>query len=123
MAKVMVIDDDEQLRRMLQQMLEREGHEVACIGDGLEAVRRFKEVPADLVITDITMPGWDGIETMKELHKVSPELKVIVISGGGQRFPEIFLPMAKQAGAYSTLKKPFSRSDLLQVVEEALKLS
>jgi DNA-binding NtrC family response regulator len=82
-ARILVIDDDEQILRTLHQVLEMEGHEVLDAPNGKEGMRIFEEHGADLVVTDIVMPEKEGIETIKELHEGNPDLKIIAISGGG----------------------------------------
>ncbi len=120
MKKVIVIDDDPAVVDVLQQILTRAAYRVATAADGQEGIKHFESDPADLVITDLTMPGKDGMETIKYLKQHHPEVKIIAISGGGTRFPEYFLPMAKEAGAAAYLKKPFNKQELLSLVEEVL---
>ena len=67
MKRILIIDDDTQLRQMLRQLLERQGYEVADAPDGREAMKLYRRSPADLIITDIIMPEKEGIETIIEL--------------------------------------------------------
>lgn len=84
MTRILVIDDEPQVRAMLRQMLEREGYEVVEAEEGEEGMRRYREQPVDLVITDILMPQKEGIETIRALRRTNPGVKIIAISGGGR---------------------------------------
>ena len=118
MTKILVIDDDADVLEMLREMLEREGYEVVAAGDGEEGVKYYRESPTDLIITDIIMPGKEGIETMLDLRKEFPALKVIAISGGGRINAQDHLKMAKYLGAQYTFSKPFKRQALLEAVRD-----
>lgn len=121
MAKILVVDDDDQVRLMMRQVLERDGYTVATAADGKEAIKLFKIEAFDLVITDIIMPEKEGIETITELRRDYPELKIIAISGGGRHRPEGYLELAKGLGATMTMVKPFERSEILAAVKNVLK--
>ncbi|MCL4305127.1 response regulator [bacterium] len=123
MARILVVDDDPNIRQMLRSMLEREGYEVDVASNGLECMRRFEAAPADLVITDIIMPEQEGIETIRRLRAEYPESRIIAISGGGRIGPSDYLSMAKLIGAVSTLSKPFDRKDLLEAIRGALSVA
>jgi CheY-like chemotaxis protein len=120
LARILIIDDDECVRDVLRQMLEREGYEVdeACNGD--DGVRIFSEQRQDLVITDILMPGMGGVQTIMELRLLSPDLKIIAISGGDQVAPEYYLKMIKNFDTLYEMKKPIMREPLLQAVKSIL---
>jgi len=120
MARVLVIDDESQIRSMLRLMLERVGYEVIEAPDGIEGIRRYRENPADLIISDLIMPNKDGIGMMIELKKEFPEVKIIAISGGGLNKPDGYLEGAKKLGAMHTLTKPIERDQLLRVVKDTL---
>ena len=120
MPHILVIDDDDDIRMNLREMLEGEGYEVADAPDGKKGMRLYRESPADLVITDIFMPEQEGIETVKELRDDFPDVKIIVISGKGRLDPEPYLKIAGLIGADKTLTKPFRRDDLLKAVKELL---
>ena len=102
MAHILIIDDEPQIRMMLKMMLESEGYTVAEACDGNEGIQRHKETPADLIITDIIMPGKEGIETIIALRKNDPSIKIIAMSGGGRNNPEGYLKSAKLLGAEET---------------------
>ncbi len=120
MASILVIDDDEQVRDVVCQMLKGAGYEVAQASDGKIGVNLYKNVPADLVITDILMPNEDGLEAITELKKDFPDVKIIAMSGGGRVVNSDFLNIASSFGAMKTLKKPFDKEELLSAVESVL---
>ena len=119
---ILVIDDDESIRALLRSILEREGYRVIDADDGVEGVKQFRESPTDLVITDLIMPGKEGIETIREIRQEFPHVKIIAISGGGRIGPESYLKMAKMVGALRTLSKPFDRMVLLKTIEEVMEM-
>jgi DNA-binding response OmpR family regulator len=121
MAHILIIDDDPQMLNMLGQILKREGYEVVEALDGKEGLKLYRENPADLVITDIIMPGTEGIETIMELQRDFPDVKIIAMSGGGHSYPEEYLYIARMLGVQKTFSKPIERDELLKVVNELLK--
>lgn len=121
MARILIIDDEPQIRSMLRLMLERVGYEVAEAPDGIEGIRRYRENPADLIITDLIMPNKDGIGMIIDLKKEFPKVKIIAMSGGGVNRPEGYLDGAKKLGASRTLTKPIDRDEMLKAVKETLK--
>jgi len=120
MARIVIIDDDTNLRTIIRQMLEGAGHQVREACDGAEAMSFISESPVDLVITDVIMPEKEGIETVIELHKKRPDVKIIVMSGGGRFGPEDYLETAVAFGANHTIAKPFGRNEMLKAVERLL---
>lgn len=122
MASILVIDDDVQLQEFIQIVLEEAGHEVRCAGDGVAGLKAQRQRPADLVICDLYMPEKEGLETIRELHRDFPQVKVIAISGGNPRDGRMdFLPLAKQFGAAAALHKPFMPAELAEKVEQVLR--
>jgi CheY-like chemotaxis protein len=121
MERILIIDDEPQIRSMLRLMLERVGYEVAEAPDGIEGIRRYRESPADLIITDLIMPNKDGIGMIIDLKKEFPKVKIIAMSGGGVNRPEGYLDGAKKLGATRTLTKPIDRDEMLKAVKETLK--
>ena len=83
MARVLVIDDDEEYRTLVRHMLVGEGHQVDEALDGAEGLRLFGKSPPDLVLTDINMPGLDGHEVITAIRVLHPEVPIIAVSGGG----------------------------------------
>jgi len=120
MKKVLIIDDDESMRTMLLQMMEREGIEAIGAGDGKTGLLQIDTFQPDLVITDIIMPGMEGLETILELRRKLPKLPIIAISGGGRVGPETYLPMAKQFGARHVFTKPLDRKEFMLTVRQCL---
>jgi len=120
MKHILVIDDESQIRSLLKNVLERAGYTVTEAADGVQGCLEFKRKTPDLVITDLTMPEMNGLETITELVAEKSDVRIIAISGGGQRFPEYFLDKAAKEGARILLKKPFSNQELLTAVSQAL---
>jgi DNA-binding response OmpR family regulator len=118
-----VIDDDPQIREMLEQLLERAEYEVLVAPDGKVALKLHQANPADLIITDIVMPEKEGLETIMEFRRTFPTVKIIAISGGGRIGPTEYLHSAKLLGAHRTLSKPFEVQALLDAIRELLSIS
>ncbi len=116
MGRILVIDDEEPVRTMLCQFLESLEHEVVQASDGAEGVRLFREEPADLVITDIMVPGKYGLEVTREIRRDYPDVKVIVLTG----YHPGRLSLARELGASYTFKKPVSLQELGDPVAELM---
>jgi YesN/AraC family two-component response regulator len=116
MAKIIVVDDEPSILLMLRKMLEKAGHEVDTASNGNEGITLFEKNKHDLLITDIIMPEKEGIETIIELHKKYPDLKIIAISGGGRFSPEGYLSGAKLLGANMVFQKPLIQKEFLEAV-------
>jgi DNA-binding response OmpR family regulator len=116
MAKILVLDDEPSILLMIKKMLEKEGHEVDVALNGIEGMEIFEENKPDMVITDIIMPGKEGLETILELRKNYPELKIIAISGGGRIGPQGYLPSAKYLGADMVFQKPLVQKEFIMAV-------
>lgn len=121
MAHILLIDDDEQFRAMLEQMLSQDGHRLTLAGDGEEGLRLAAEVRPDLIILDILMPLRDGIETILALKASGSAIPIIAMSGGRRLISAEFnLESAALLGVKATLAKPFARADLRQAIIRAL---
>ncbi len=120
MAHILVIDDESQIRLLLRQMLESEGHVVTDAPDGNKGVNCYRENPADLVIMDLVMPNKDGIETIGELKNKYPDIKIIAMSGGGRGNPDEYLRMAEQLGAAESFYKPVQKEELLKMINDLI---
>lgn len=118
---ILVIDDEEQMRGLLRQILERGGYQVLVAEDGLQGMRVYEDNTVDVVITDLLMPNKEGLETIMEMKSKYPDVRIIAMSGGGRDGVLNFLPAAEKLGAMTTLAKPFGRKDILAAVEAALK--
>ena len=121
MANILIIDDDEEILSFLKERLMYEGFNVLTAINGIQAIKLFNDNQVDLVITDIIMPDKDGFETILELNKICPDIKIIAMSGGGHGHPEYYLDTAKCFKAQYTFEKPFKTSELLKAVYELLK--
>lgn len=120
MVKVLIVDDEEMVRMVIANTLRKVGITVEEAENGRAAVLRFQENPADVVITDIIMPEQEGIETIIELKRISPTVKIIAISGGGRVGTTDYLEIARDFGAIRTFTKPFDRMKMLEAVYECL---
>ena len=118
--RILVIDDDDQMRVLLRQVMEWAGFEVAEAEDGREGMQLQRRQPADLVITDLIMPEQEGMETIRLLKKEFPQTRIIAISGGGRIGPEAYLPAAQELGADRVFSKPFDVRELAGAVKELL---
>ena len=121
MARILIIDDDETIRRMLARTLTKAGYDVLDAADGEEGLKQFRKNEIDLVITDLIMPEKEGIEMIMELKTEFPDVKIIAMSGGAQIGPEGYLQLADALGAQQTLKKPIARDTLLAAIKEVLR--
>jgi CheY-like chemotaxis protein len=121
MARIMVVKDDVQFRQMLLDMLQQDGHQLVSAGDGAQAIKLLATVRPDLIITDILMPGMDGVELIMALSKHDDATPMIAMSGGRRSITAEFnLDSAALLGVKATLAKPFSRADLRAAIEQAL---
>lgn len=120
MAHILVIDDDEQVRLILAQFLEHDGHKVTTARDGEEGLGLFRREAVDLVVTDIVMPRKEGIETIIELRTIRPDLKIIAMSGGGLAEGAPYLDFAQRFGADAILDKPVRMDDFRKTVSNCL---
>jgi len=121
MGCVLLIDDDDQVRKLLRCFLEAAGHEVVEAADGKQGVKLFNPQLTDVIVTDLVMPEQDGLETIMALRKAAPGVKIIAISGGGRIAPEGYLGIARKMGALCALEKPIDRDALLAAVDRCLR--
>ena len=120
MAKLLLVDDHEELRDLQAEYLEQAGHEVIKASNGLEAIILLQHESFDLVITDVVMPRKQGMEVILYVHENCSETPIIAVSGGGRVGAEDYLSIARTMGAQATLLKPFSPSALAAEVEKLL---
>jgi CheY-like chemotaxis protein len=120
-ARVLVVDDEEDVRTMLRDILQQVGYAVVEAGSGLEAVQRYRAAPTDVVILDLLMPGQTGLGAIQELRRHDPAVKIIAISGGGPSGAIDLLPLAESYGARRTLHKPFPMEALIGAVAAVLR--
>jgi CheY-like chemotaxis protein len=115
MARVLIVDDDQGLRKFIRVVLERAGHHVTEAEDGRRGVEAVEESVPDLVITDLIMPV-EGIGLIAALRKTYQDLKIVAISGGGRVRVDDLLELATRLGANATLTKPFLPDKLLETI-------
>lgn len=118
MAHILIIEDDERVRRLYSTLLQHAGHQASEARDGREGLAIQAERHADLVITDIVMPGMEGLETISALHRSEPELPIIAISGVANA--HLYLASSRAMGARYALTKPISAAALTKAVDFAL---
>jgi len=120
MATILIIDDDQQIRGMVREALESEGHRVLESVNGVEGAELYRSCQADLVICDLVLPEKSGLTMMRELMQDYPTLKCITMSGFTGSLGFTSLEFTKKLGAHWSLAKPFELSEMLRVVREAL---
>lgn len=118
MPRILVIDDEEQIREVLRTVLERVGYDVAEAENGAQGIDIYANNEFDLVVTDIIMPEKGGIDTIMDLRRDYPECKIIAISGGGMCGEVSYLDMAIGVGADRAIGKPFVLDEFLDAVKE-----
>jgi DNA-binding response OmpR family regulator len=119
MPRILVIDDEEDIRDLLRTILQSKGYEVVEAANGEAGLRIFQSMPVDLVMTDILMPEKEGLSTIMDLKKTKPGLKIIAMSGGALKSGH-YLSVARKFGADRVLEKPFHIDAVLEAVEALL---
>jgi DNA-binding NtrC family response regulator len=119
-ARILVIDDDAAVCRMLEMALDIAGHEVIAIQDARTAISFLESNTVNMVITDLVMPETEGIEIIMRVSHVHPTIPIVAISGEGADGPEEYLSIARLLGAHRTLSKPFDCRQLIEIVEQLL---
>jgi CheY-like chemotaxis protein len=122
MAKILIIDDQAEVRDILRRSLEIAGHSVVEAHNGAHGIEVYQRERADVVVTDILMPDRDGMEVIAGLRRVDPAARILAISGGGSKGRVDFLGMATMLGAKATLNKPFSPKQLVDKVAGLLRI-
>jgi len=117
--KILVIDDEDNLRATFQERLTIEGYQVWTASNGRKGLQLYHDHSFDLVITDVLMPELDGLEVVRTLRRVSTTLPIIVMSGGGDRDLD-FLMEAEEFGATRTISKPFRPEELIAMIHALL---
>lgn len=121
MPKILLIEDDDDVRAVVREQLVHLGYEVEEAENGKVGLDCFIHSGADLVLTDLTMPVMEGLETIGRLRKLSPSLKIVAMSGGGLVPAGEYLRIARKMGATQALAKPFSGGELEMVLKDTLK--
>jgi CheY-like chemotaxis protein len=129
MNHILIVDDEEDIRDVLEMILEAEGYSVRVASNGDDALAQQRALPADVLITDIIMPEKDGITLIKMMREEFPATKIIAISGGGDPVdyqPDaitttVYLSTAVVEGADEVMSKPFNRESIIQTVAGLLR--
>lgn len=121
--KILIVDDDPQIRDVMRVWLEHEGFTVLDAENGREGVRIQRSEPAQMLICDLIMPDQEGIETIASFKKEFPGVGIIAISGGGKVGPDSYLEIAVQLGAWKAFKKPLDFPLLVDSIREWKRLS
>ena len=114
--KILVIDDDDRIRRLIEKILCLEGHQVLMAAEGESGIRLFRKEMPEIVITDIIMPEQEGLGTIMMMRRERPEVKVIAVSGGGRVGNLDVLNAASALGADDVIAKPFRPDELVDRV-------
>lgn len=117
---LLIVDDDDELRDVLVEVLRSRGYVVRAARDGVEATKAIAKSDVELVVTDLIMPEKDGIQLMNEIRRKYPKVKIVAMSGGGHVPREQYLRIARGLGAHAVLEKPFSSQQLVDLVEQLL---
>jgi CheY-like chemotaxis protein len=117
-CRILVVDDNDQLATLIQKLLGRANHFVIRASDGEEALKLYNPNTIDVVLTDLVMPKKEGLELIRELRKINPDVRIVAMSGDGSGLrSEAYLKVAGHFGASCVLRKPFSSEELLAAVE------
>lgn len=120
MPSILIIDDDDSLRDSLRRTLHKEGYEIMEASEGGQGLKQLECRPVDVVLLDMFMPEKDGLETIGELRRAHPAIRIVAMSGGAFYGTIDVLHVAKQLGIRRTLLKPFTRELLLEALREEL---
>ncbi|MBV8801794.1 MAG: response regulator [Gammaproteobacteria bacterium] len=117
MATILLVEDDDLVRDMLAQMLERASHTLITATNGEEAVEVLKKTEPDIMVTDIIMPKKSGITLISEVRNKHPDMEIIAISGGGRLDPTGYLDLSESIGASVSFEKPVDKLALLMAID------
>ena len=115
--RVLVVDDNQDMRESTRYLLQLIGYQAETAGDGQHALEIQRERPVDILLTDIFMPGKDGIETIEAFRREWPQVKIVAMSGGGEVAMRDYLSVAPDIGADAILRKPFTLESLEGVLK------
>jgi CheY-like chemotaxis protein len=118
--RILLVDDDDEFRKMLHLMLTQSGYDVVEARNGTEALTLLDRLPPDVVLTDLVMPEREGLEIIRELKVTHPALRIIAMSGGGRASASSYLKIASAMGADRVLAKPFSNSEIKLTLDYVL---
>ncbi len=117
MGKILVVDDDENIRNVFKRALEKVNHKVIVAENGIVCEQQYKKDKPDVVVLDILMPIQEGIETILNLKSYNNDIKIIAISGGGMGSADNYLDNALKLGANYAMEKPVKITELISKVE------
>ncbi len=120
LKNILLVDDEESIRKMVRAVLGEEEYAFTEASNGVEALEIMETQSFDLIITDVIMPDCDGIELVMTVRKKLPDIKVIVMSGGGRVRADHYLNLAEKLGAARVFEKPFNTAELRETVSELL---
>lgn len=123
MSRILVVDDEIEIRQFLRQTLEEVGYDVVEAENGKMAVDYYQEHKVDVVIMDLFMPEKEGLRAIIELQSYDPEIKVIAISGGGRMGKTDMLGVTKDFGVQYAFAKPFRVLDVIRAIKSLLTVS
>ena len=119
MARILIVDDERQIRRIVSVVLEERGHRVTVAASGEEALERLDATAPDVVLLDLNLPGIDGLETVSRIHRQDPSIHVVMMTAYGTIRSAV---AAMRAGAFDYLTKPFDNDDLLHTLDRVLEM-
>jgi len=120
-GRILVVDDNEDVRLSMKLLLERAGYEVTVAPDGNRALELQRECPCQVLVTDIFMPEADGMETIERFRREFRTVKIVAMSAGGRQMgSRRYLATAGDVGADATLQKPFEAATLLETLRGLL---
>jgi two-component system chemotaxis response regulator CheY len=120
MSTVLVVDDDEKIRKLISRLLQMEGLSVIEATNGIEGVDLYKTKAPDIVVIDIIMPGKDGLSAIRDIKAIDSRAKVVAMSGGLVMTPQTYLDEAEEIGADCVLPKPIERKELVGAIKKLL---
>jgi DNA-binding NtrC family response regulator len=116
-GRILIVDDEEQMRDLLLKVLDKNGYQVSAAGDGEQALALLEKEPVDLVVTDVRLPGIGGLEALKAIKELNPDIVVIIMTAFGSIDQAV---QAVKDGAYDYINKPFKIDEMLLTIEKAL---
>ena len=120
MKRILVVEDDDAIRRSLEKVLAKSGFVAVEAANGREALAAYQPGQIDAVVLDLIMPDVEGLETLQNLRRISPDVRVLAISGGGRVSATCYLDMALKFGAQEALAKPFAAETFIAALNRVL---